>query len=196
MGALARDLRTAGYRVRNVSYPTRPYDIATLVQRYVEPAITGCGDQAPVHVVTHSLGGILIRLYLQRASLPPASRIVMLAPPNHGSEVADYLRGWWLYRWLFGRVGQQLGTGADSIVRELAPLSCEVGVIAADRSIQPWFAHLMPGENDGVVSVVSARLEEMCDFLVVHNSHTLLMFDRHVRGQVKHFLANGCFDRA
>jgi len=193
MALLSHDLARAGYRVRNIAYPTRPYDVAELARRYVEPAVASCGTTQPVHMVTHSLGGILVRCYLQTARLPPGSRIVMLGPPNHGSEITDRLRYWPLYRWLMGSVGQQLGTGPDGIARQLQPIDPEVGVIAGRDTLQPWFSRLIPGEDDGVVSVESARLPEMRDFIVVDSSHTLMMFDRRVRKQVRHFLATGSF---
>ncbi|MCB1801668.1 MAG: alpha/beta fold hydrolase [Gammaproteobacteria bacterium] len=193
MAMLAHDLRAQGYQVRNIGYPTRPYDAAELTSRYLAPAIAACGDAQPVHLVTHSLGGILARCYLQSARLPPSSRIVMLAPPNQGSEVADHVRHWPLYRWWMGRVGQQLGTGADSIVHRLRPIDAEIGVIAGNRTLQPWFSWLIPGEDDGAVSVASTRLQEMRDFVVVGASHTVIMFNREARAQVQHFLARGVF---
>ena len=193
MAPLAHDLKRAGYQVRNIGYPTRPHDVGELAERYLRPAIESAGTQQPVHLVTHSLGGILARWHLQDHDLPEGSRIVMLAPPNHGSEVADYVRHWPIYRWFMGQVGQQLGTGPDSIVHRLGPISAEVGVIAGKHSLQPWFSWLIPGEDDGTVSVASTHLDEMCDFLVVNASHTLLMFNRQVRRQVTHFLREGCF---
>ena len=193
MAPLAHDLRRAGYRVRNVGYPTRPHDVAGLAEHYLQPVVEGVGTEQPVHLVTHSLGGILVRWYLQENELPEGSRIVMLAPPNHGSEVADFVRHWPIYRWVMGEVGQQLGTGPDSIVHRLRPISAEVGVIAGNHSLQPWFSWLLPGEDDGTVSVSSTRLDEMRDFLVVGASHTLVMFNREVLRQVKHFLQQGCF---
>lgn len=194
MAPLAQDLSNAGYRVRNLGYPTRGYDVAELTARYLAPAIAACDASSPVHLVTHSLGSILTRCYLQRANLPPDSRVVMMAPPNQGSEVADHVRGWWLYRLLTGRVGQQLGTGPDSIVHSLKPVDAEIGVIAADRSLQPWFSRLFRGPNDGAVAVAKTRLPEMRDFVVVHSTHTLMMFNPKVRQQVLHFLAHGRFD--
>lgn len=193
MVPLARDLQRAGYRVRNIGYPTRRYDVAGLVEHYVRPAVSGCGTAHPVHVVTHSLGGILVRYYLQHNGLPPGSRVVMLAPPNQGSEVADYVRHWPPYRWLMGAVGQQLGTGSDSIVHRLRPIPVEVGIIAANRSLQPWFSRLLPGDDDGAVSVTSTRLPEMRDFIVMESTHSLMMFNAEVRRQVLYFLENGHF---
>lgn len=194
MRPLASDLRRAGFVTRNTGYPTRPHDVAGLAERYVAPVIESCAQDRPVHLVTHSLGGILVRWYLQSASLPTGSRIVMLAPPNHGSEVADHVRHWPLYRWWMGRVGQQLGTGADSIVHQLRPIAGEIGVIAGDRSIQPWFSRRLPGDDDGAVSVASTKLDEMRDFLVVSASHTLMMFNHEVRRQVLRFLRSGSFE--
>ena len=196
MRPLAADLRHAGYDVENVDYPTRPFDVDGLVRRYVTPAIARCRAAEPVHAVTHSLGGLLIRAYLQDHALPEGSRIVMLAPPNQGSEVADFVRGWPPYRWFTGRVGQQLGTGPDGIARRLGPIDVDVGVIAANRSLQPWFSFLLPGENDGAVSVESTRLVEMRDFIVMEASHSLIMFNRGVRHQVRYFLDHGRFDQA
>jgi len=195
MVPLAHDLRRAGYRVRNIGYPTRSHDVATLADRYLAPVLADVADGQPVHLVTHSLGGILVRQHLQTRSLPPGSRIVMLAPPNHGSEVADHVRGWPIYRWIMGEVGQQLGTGPDGVVRRLGPIDAEVGIIAGNRSIQPWFSWLIPGEDDGAVSVDSTRLDGMRDFIVVATSHTLMMFNAEVRAQVLCFLADGHFCR-
>jgi len=193
MAPLASDLQRAGYRVCNVGYPTGRHDVEGLVEHYVRPAVAACGTARPVHVVTHSLGGILIRQYLQHNGLPPGSRIVMLAPPNQGSEVADHVRRWPPYRWLMGPVGQQLGTGPDGIVHRLRPIDVDVGVIAARRSLQPWFSRLLPGEDDGAVSVASTRLPEMRDFIVTDSTHSLMMFNAEVRRQVLQFLGNGHF---
>jgi len=88
-----------------------------------------------------------------------------------------------------------MGTGQDGIAHRLEPVNAEIGVIAARVSLQPWFSWLLPGENDGAVSVASTRLAEMRDFIVVDSSHTLLMFNREVRRQVRHFLAEGSFAR-
>lgn len=190
---IAAGLRSAGYRVRYATYRTRDGDAAALVERYLVPAVEACGRDTPVHLVTHSLGGLLVRLYLQQAALPAGSRVVMLAPPNQGSAVADRVRGWWVYRLLTGVVGQQLGTGPDALVRALHPVSAEIGVIAARQSLHPWFSRWMAGPGDGVVSLSSARLAEMRDFVVVTSTHTLMLFSPLVRRQVLRFLAEGRF---
>lgn len=190
---LSYHLAREGYQVHSVGYPTRIYDVAELARRYLGPAIAACPSTRPVHLVTHSLGGIIARQHLQTARLPSSSRIVMLAPPNNGSEVADRLCTWSVYRWLMADVGQQVRTGPDGIGWRLRPVAEEVGVIAGRRTAQPWFSRLIPGEDDGVVSVASTRLPEMRDFIVVDSSHTLMLLDRGVHRQIRHFLLTGGF---
>lgn len=196
MRPIATCLQHHGYSVYNIDYPSRSSDVAGLVAAYVAPVLASLGQDRPVHAVTHSLGGILLRFHLQTMTLPAGSRIVMLAPPNHGSEVADALRGWWPYRRILGPVAQQLGTDEHGVAGRLGPVAAEVGVIAATRSLQPWFARLVPRPNDGVVSVASARLPEMRDFVAIDTNHTTIMYDRRVRRQVVAFLENGQFERA
>lgn len=193
----ARALGEAGYHVVNLGYPStsRHHGIQELAADFIPRAVARCDPGQPIHFVTHSLGGILLRMYLQQHKLPGGSRAVMLAPPNHGSEVAESLRGWLLYRWLMGRPGQQLGTGAESIPLSLKAIEMEIGIITGNRSIEPWFSRLLTGENDGKVSVDSARMPEAGDFLVVPASHSFIMQNARVIDQVVHFIRQGCFRR-
>jgi triacylglycerol lipase len=172
------------------------HGIQDLAGDFVSQAVARCDSNQPIHFVTHSLGGILLRMYLQQHKLPVGSRAVMLAPPNHGSEVAESLRGWFLYRWLMGRPGQQLGTGVESIPLSLKAIEMEIGIITGNRSIEPWFSRMLTGENDGKVSVASARLPEARDFLVVPQSHSFIMQNERVIKQLVHFIQRGSFVRS
>ena len=189
--ALARE----GFRVRNVTYPSTRLGIEDLVAQQVWPLVEQCQREnpAPIHFVTHSLGGILVR---QLAATQPEARIgrvVMHAPPNHGSEVTDRLRDWWLYRRLTGPSGQQLGTLATDVPPRLGPASFEVGIIAGNRSFNPLFSHWLPGANDGKVSVATTRLDGMSDFLVVPSTHTWISWRAPVIRQTVAFLRTGKF---
>ena len=117
----------------------------------------------------------------------------MLSPPNQGSEIADLLKDFFLYRWILGPAGQQLGTTADAVPNRLAPIDVPVGIITGDSTLEPWFSSQMPGPDDGKVSVERARLPEMADFLVVHQSHGFIMNDPQVISQVAYFLQYGRF---
>jgi hypothetical protein len=196
MAAMERHLVRAGYRVVNLDYPSTEARIETLSQGVVSETVKRCRlehPSAPIHFVTHSLGGILVRQYLQSHRLPPGSRVVMLSPPNQGSEVADLLKDFFLYRWMMGPAGQQLGTGADSVPNQLGPVDVPVGIIAGDSTLEPWFSARLPGADDGKVSVARSRLAEMADFLVVHKSHGFIMNDPQVIDQTLYFLQHGGF---
>lgn len=198
MALLAFSIRRQGFRTVNIGYPSTRKSIEALSEEYLAPAIAACREQgaAKIHIVTHSLGGIIARQYLQNHRLPEGSRIVMLSPPNKGSEVTDALRNSFLYKLATGPAGQSLGTEADSLPNRLQPVQVEIGIITGSRSVDPWFSRLFPGEHDGKVSVERARLEEMDDFLVVSKGHTLIMNSRYVMQQVVYFLRNGSFEKS
>lgn len=193
MAPLAAYLRRHGYRVLNINYPSREYAIPALALKVREAILQQVEATATLHVVTHSMGGILLR-YLQRyAPLPHLGRVVMLSPPNHGSEVVDRMANTCLFNWINGPAGRQLGTGDTSIVTQLGPIDFELGIITGDRSIN-WINSLMiPGPDDGKVSVASAQLEGMKDFRVVHATHPLIMRKAIVQQYCLHFLRTGQF---
>ncbi len=198
MKRLEWSLQQAGYRVVNLSYPSTRVTIEQAARDYLAEGLRDriSDPAAKVHFVTHSLGGIVLRQYLAEHTLPNLGRVVMLAPPNHGSELADHWKPHASYAFFTGPSGQQLGTDASSIPLRLGPANFELGIIAGDRSLNPRFSAHIPGPNDGKVSVASARLEGMRDFLVVHHSHTWLPWcNSAVRG-VLEFLATGTFTRA
>jgi triacylglycerol lipase len=188
--------QSRGFRVINVNYPSAGGSIEHLADRYLDDALTKeIADQTvKVHFVTHSLGGILLRQYLSNHTLTNLGQVVMLAPPNQGSELADYLKSRGPGRWILGRSGQQLGTTDSDVPKRLGPVHFDLGVIAGDRSLNPWFSRIIPGPDDGKVSVENTKVEGMKDFRVVHSSHTWLMWRRQTVRQIEHFLAQGRFD--
>lgn len=195
MSRIESSLREAGYRVYNHDYPSTSAPVETLANAQISEALNWCRAEASqrVHFVTHSMGGILVRSYLQDNAIPELGRVVMLAPPNHGSEVVDRLQDWWLFQKLMGPAGQQLGTGPEGIAAQLAPVSAEIGVIAGSRTVDPWLSWIIPGEDDGKVSLPSTRLSEMRDYLVVPASHSFIMRKKAVIRQVLTFLQHGYF---
>ncbi len=196
MKTLAEALREAGFRTCRVNYPSRDYPIDTLATRFVLPKVRRCfpNDTVPLHFVTHSMGGILARKLERLPGAPRFGRVVMIAPPNKGSEVADSLRGTALLDWWGGPAGNELGTDSNSAPNRLGPPGFEFGVIAATRSVEPWLSALIPGRDDGKVAVERTKLEGMRDFVTIPASHTLILWNKEAARQTVNFLRTGMFD--
>lgn len=196
MAAMARALTRAGYVVHRVGYPTRREPLARLAEGWVGPVVRACppGSGCRIHFVTHSLGGIVLRQYLATHEVPNLGQVVMLAPPNRGSELADRLSRGCLFRALLGPALAELRTTPDSAVNRLGPASFPVGVIAGDRTVNPLFTALIPGPDDGKVPVARTALDGMADHRVVHASHTWIMRRREVIRQTECFLRSGRFE--
>lgn len=195
MQPLARRLEEAGYVVHALRYESTEKSPDALVAD-LDAAIARCCAEAPrLHFVTHSLGGILLRAELAERPPPQLGRVVMLAPPNHGSELADWLHGTTALRALMGPTASELGTGAESLPNRLPPVHYEVGVIAGSDSLNPIGSRMIPGEDDGTVSVESARVEGMSDFLVLPVSHTMILLSGDAAEQTLAFLRTGRFRR-
>jgi len=195
MKKLENNLEKSGYIVWNQGYPSRKKTIEELAS-VVGEGIDVCRTKKArkVHFVTHSLGGILVRQYFHDHAVPEAQRVVMLGPPNHGSEITDRYKDAWWYQEATGPAGQQLGARPDSLPNRLQPIPLEVGIIAGTGG-GDLFASTFKDLNDGKVSVESTKLAEMKDFLVVDTGHTFMMNSDEVVGQVMHFLKEGRFDR-
>lgn len=188
-------LKRAGYRVINVGYASTRIPVEEVANRILPEALENevTDPGARVHFVTFSLGGIVLRHYLGSHEVKNMGRIVMLGPPNQGSEVAERLRSLRLFHEFFGPAGQCLGTGEQSLPRMLEGSPGETGVIAGDRSINPLFSFWLRGPDDGKVSVESTRLTGMKDHLVVHGTHTCLPWRSDVLKATVQFLRAGSF---
>ncbi len=196
MNPLAAYLQRHGYPVVNVGYPSRRHPVEVLARNAIPPAVAELRRSGidTIHFVTHSMGGILLRSYLSSKSLPDLGRVVMLSPPNQGSEVVDHLGRYRWFRWLFGPAVAQLGTAPPDQPLCLEALPCPVGIITGNR---PAFglSRFFTGPSDGKVSVARAQLPGMADFLVLPYGHAWIMHHRSVLAQVVFFLENGGFRR-
>ena len=189
-------LEEEGYFVANVTYPSLTESIETLAVEAVEEGLELCAAQglSRIHFVTHSMGGILVRQYLSEREIDGLERVVMLAPPNQGSQFADYVGETPLKRVYEPDVLPQLGTGEESIPRRLKAPAFEFGVIAGTRNLRKFLPGTPSGPGDGVVTVEETKAPGMKDFVSVPVTHTSIVWNDEVQRQTAHFLRNGQFD--
>ena len=196
MRTMAKALEASGYRVANVDYPSRDHKIEKLAPLAIGKGLHLCGDVDAgdrIHFVTHSLGGILVRYYLEEETIESLGRVVMLAPPNQGSRAADAMRNVPGFDWLNGPAGRQLGKGDDSVPLKLGSPAFEFAVIAGNRTIDPVTSAVLDDPDDGRVSVEDTKLDGMRDFVVVPVSHAFIMRNKRTIRLVRAFLADGKF---
>lgn len=194
MKLLARRIAKGSFVAHLVDYPSTAATFDELIAHLGTEVERCCADAPRLHFVTYSLGGILVRGYL--ADEPPANlgRVVMIAPPNGGSELVDTFGDNPAFGKIFGEVGKSLGTGEQALPRRLGPPRFEFGVVAGTRALHPagWF--LIPGESDGTVAVENTKLPGMADFITLPHSHTFIMNSKRCAHQTRYFLGRGRFD--
>lgn len=195
MSHLEQRLTDEGYQTVNVGYPSREHSIEILAESAITPAIEQCGDETKINFVTHSMGGILVRQYLATQEVENLEHVVMLGPPNKGSEVVDKLQSVPGFHFINGDAGLQLGTGKLSIPNSLGAPDFDVGIIAGNQSINWVLSTLIPGTDDGKVSIENTKLEGMSDHIEIDTSHPFMMRNAEVIDQVIYYLANGKFER-
>lgn len=194
---MALRLEDAGYVVANIDYPSREHPVETLANEALPRGIAKCREAgaSPIHIVTHSMGGILTRHYLGENEVPDLGRVVMMGPPNQGSAVADRLHDQAAYRHFNGPAGQQLVTGPKGIAARLGPVAFPLGVLAGNEraAVDALLSEGIDEPSDGKVTVAEAKVEGMADFRVLPANHTFILSDAESFRQVLHFLREGRF---
>ena len=119
MRPMADALQLAGFTTANVDYPSQAGPIEEIAPLAVGTGLAECRATGAerIHFVTHSIGGILLRYQHEHEPIPDLGRVVMLGPPNQGSEVVDIAHDWPGMALFSGSAGLQLGTGEGSVPR-------------------------------------------------------------------------------
>ena len=197
MRVIAAALRKAGYPTLSPWYGLRR-SMPEIVD-YLHPRIAefAAANPGPLHIVTHSLGGLVSRALINAHRPAQLGRVVMLAPPNAGSELADLVYSLGLHDLIFGPVGGHLRTDrAEEHENELGQIDFDLGIIAGDLPLDPIIApRLLPGANDGKVAVEATKIAGMHDHIVLPVQHTFMVQDSRVIDQIKAYLATGAFSR-
>lgn len=195
MEKMEKTLVKEGYQILNLDYPSRKQPIHEL-SAFVSKKVTPHAAKATkVHFVTHSMGGIIVRHLQKHHPVKNLGRVVMLSPPNKGSEVIDKIGGNKIVKWVNGPAGGELGTGEKSTPLVLGPVNFELGIITGDRSINLINSSMLPGKDDGKVTVESAKVQGMKAFKVVHATHPFIMKKKKIIADVVTFLKEGRFKK-
>jgi len=196
MENMAQFLNTSGYKTINVDYNSK-YDTETISKKFLEPAISkycpGSEEDKKIHFVTHSMGGLILRQYLKNNQPENLGRIVMIAPPNSGSELADFLNNSKITELLLGPAISELSTKTQTSAPRIDIPNIEIGIIAGTKNQNPITGLIIQGENDGKVSIENTKLENMSDFIKVPLMHTFMTDDETVQQYTLNFLQNGKF---
>ncbi|MGY2807321.1 MULTISPECIES: esterase/lipase family protein [unclassified Bradyrhizobium] len=188
-------LKAAGFATLNLDYDSRRKPLDVLAED-IRPSLDRFAESldGSVNFVCHSMGGLLVRVYLARHRPARLGRVVMLGTPNGGSEIADRLKNLAAYRAYFGPAGQQLVTRRDAATSALLPpIDYSAGIIAGNRSVYPITSMALPRPHDGRVSVANTRLEGMADHIVIRTSHPWLVRNADAIAQTIAFLREGQF---
>ena len=182
MSELETKLAPAGYSVSNIKYPSRSYPIDVLALDAIGRGLAQCRSEGPgeIHFITHSLGGILLRYYLLENTISELGRVVMLGPPNQGSEIVDGLLTLPGFGFIGGPAGVALGTGEGSIIDRLGPVEFDLGIIAGSTNINPLEFLFIAGPSDSIVSIESTKVRGMNAHMVLPVTHTFMMRNNEV----------------
>lgn len=193
MSSLSKYLHQAGYDVLNLDYPSTDHKIETLTRIIHQKILLQTNQNKKIHFVGYSMGGLMVRALIHQYSYQNLGRVVQLAPPNSGSEIADFLQDNWLYEKIYGPAGQQLMTDQKDVRNLFGEVNYELGIIAGNFTIDPISSSIIPGDDDGKVAIARTKLQGMKDHIVMNASHTFFPSNKQVHKQVLYFLRNGQF---
>ena len=192
MRPILEAMPTVGFVHIPFEYPSTRVPIAQSAG-YLNSVIESLTGVSKISFVAHSMGGLVVRQYLKEHADPRIYRMVMLGTPNSGAELADMLKRNVIFRTVYGPGGQELVTDPNGTISGLPTPAMEFGVIAGGKGDERGFNPLLPGDDDGTVTVASARLAGATDFLRVAKLHTFLLSDKTAIEAVKCFIEHGRF---
>ncbi len=196
MRKMKRTLEDTGYEVYAINYPSTRFSIETFADQVAHILDDIQDDFREICLVTHSMGGIVARRVLSQNEFKTVGRLVMMAPPNQGAIVADILLEWWPKERLTGPAWKQLATDIEGLARNAGVPECEFGIIAGERTEGKGWNPLVPGSDDGLITVENTKMEGMTDFITVRTIHSRIMKNNEAIRQTVHFLKQGVFDHS
>ena len=193
---LQKRISEAGYTTHNIEYRSLKDTPDVIINKVGEEIARCCKNNGrPVHFVGHSLGGLVVRAYLERHPLNNLGRVVLIGTPNQGSELVDRYGDDWFFG-LLGPTARELGTDRSDLPKRIAPPHYPLGIVAGASSFRPIFSRILPGPDDGMVAVESTKMAGMTDFLLVDTSHGMLRYNKTVAEEAIYFIRHGKFSHS
>lgn len=188
-------LNQRGYTPVRFTYDSRsPLLEMELVERIDTLIREQCPDpKRRIHFVAHSMGCIVTRLYLKHRQPKRLGRVVLLTPPNQGTELADLVGRSELLKEFFGKGASDLGTHAASLPNSLPAATYAPGIIMGNRSMFAPLSWYLQGPDDGVIRVERGKMPGMGGFIVVPSTHTRLPGASGALREMDHYLQTGKF---
>ena len=187
---LQRVLEPDDYTFINFDYPSTQQSISDFADQLQEVIATLDGIEH-IHLIGHSMGGLVVRRWCQQYSDPRMRRLLMIGTPNSGAEMASMLKKNLLFQLILGPSGQQLVADPEEFISTLPLPTMEYAVIAGAKGTPDGFNPLIPGDDDGVVTVQSARLPGAVDYLAVRALHSFQPWNPEVMEATRRYLSSG-----
>ncbi|MFH1157654.1 MAG: alpha/beta fold hydrolase [Pseudomonadota bacterium] len=196
MEGMGEALSQKGYVVINIDYESRKKKIEDLIVDIRKEIVKNHIPEAKkINFIGHSMGGLIIRAYINKYRPENIGRVVMLGTPNQGSEVADFLADNTLYRSFYGPAGQELITDQSDFKKIFGEVDYELGVIAGNCTVDPVSSFIIPGDDDGKVAIARTRIKGMKDHIILCATHSFMPGNKQVKRQAEYFLEHGKFRR-
>lgn len=196
MNKIAKKIHQSGYEVRNVDYDSIHQSIDEIKEEVFTKFDQYIADSQSreIHFIGHSLGGLLVRAYLDQTTVKNLGSVVLMGAPNKGSQLVNQYEDKWYFSWL-GPAVFELKVGGSQFLKELKAPYYKVGVIAGSKPYSKFSAGMLEGDHDGLVTVESTKLKGMHDFIVIDVNHSRMKRDPRVIEQVIYFLKHGQFKK-
>ena len=196
MKKIVRSIKNENFITENYGYRSMTEDLDTIGEQLYYRIKMSKIDT--VSFVTHSMGALAVRSMLQYSikdkDFPVIFRIVMIAPPNGGAEIADFYASIEILKKILGPNLQHMNTDSDSYAKKLPiPHNIEIGIIAGIRGEKHGYNLFIKGDNDGVLTPERTKLGNEKDFVIVKGEHNLLTQKKYVCKLVVEFLKFGSF---
>jgi len=193
MKRLENAFRNEGYNTLNFNWEGRTHSVQWNAAKLDSILAESGAYEGKVHFVTHSMGTLVVRYFLDEYHVPSLGRFVMIAPPNQGSDLATELQDFPPFLWIYKETVDYLTTGQNGFAANIGIPDCEFGIIAGGTGGEHGLTWYLPGDDDSVLSVDNTKLAGAKDFMLIDASHSMILIQNETLRNALHFIKYGNF---